>query len=531
MADQLSVLKGRGNTALKNGQIDDAEKYYLLALGAEHATKDSMLRRQIQQNLALCKIKRGAWQECVDICTTLISQGCGDIAKVQYRMGLALAKLGRKLDALGHIEKARHLEPTDKAIEQLLDSVRRIEPNEQTAPVPILALMAVHMSSTARYEHFRSCLKSIEDQTVAPTLAISWSATNEEIASKVRALLEVARPGCCKICLEQPRRLSQFQHYRILTERLAATQSASTPCWVVFSDDDDFWDPQRIEACAHEAGGCDAMSSVQSVVFPWFATRPDGIRPSSVEDIEDGIRKGVVQTKGGLSQEERKGATVQSSEDEYWMYVVRLQVHEKFFEQASDTLLACEFCDMAYKSFVRSFGGIDGGAISICFHPGLPWMYFYHYDETKQTSSSASSSMQDGPTVEDQKAAARLLPNLATIPGCGLDTAEDAAYASALIRRSVALWFCTNYAFFQEPDLPFCESFVNYFSNFMPVRARDKVSTQAVNWFLLVAQPPWSHLQRLGATSDFSSLEQTCKEKAAAAMSTSKLLGLGCQRP
>ena len=186
---------------------------------------------------------------------------------------------------------------------------------------------------------------------------------------------------------------------------------------------------------------------------------------------------------------------------------------------------------MAYKSFVRSFGGIDGKTISICFHPGLPWMYFYHYDETKQTSSSASSSMQDGPTVEDQKAAARLLPNLATIPGCGLDTAEDAAYASALIRRSVALWFCTDYAFFQEPDLPFCESFVNYFSNFMPVRARDKVSTQEVNWFLLVAQPPWSHLQRLGATSDFSSLEQTCKEKAAAAMSTSKLLGLGCQRP
>ena len=148
MANQLSVLKEKG-IALKQGQIDDAQRCYTLALAAERETSDSMLlRRQIQQNLTLCAVKREAWQECVDLCTTLISQGSGEVAKVQYRMGLALSKLGRKLDAFGHIVQARNLEPADKAIKQLMDSLR-MELHVQTTPGPqgmvqVLTLMAVH---------------------------------------------------------------------------------------------------------------------------------------------------------------------------------------------------------------------------------------------------------------------------------------------------------------------------------------------------------------------------------------------------
>ena len=209
------------------------------------------------------------------------------------------------------------------------------------------------------------------------------------------------------------------------------------------------------------------------------------------------------------------------------MYVVRFQVHRKFFQQASDALLAWQFCDLAYKSFVRWFGGVDGQPIYIPLHPVLSWMYFYTYDETQSKfagshAASASLSMEK-PTVEDRETAARILPDLTrTIPQNGCNTAEEVAFALAVVRRSVALCFCTYYARFLEPDSPLCEMFSEHFTTFMPIRAPDEASTQALNWFLLVARPPWGYLQRLGATSDLTALEQMCKEKAATALSAYK---------
>ena len=53
MADTLVELEERGNSAMKNGQLDAAKTYYLQALESETSPDSSGLRMQVQQNLAL----------------------------------------------------------------------------------------------------------------------------------------------------------------------------------------------------------------------------------------------------------------------------------------------------------------------------------------------------------------------------------------------------------------------------------------------------------------------------------------------
>ncbi|CAE8624336.1 unnamed protein product [Polarella glacialis] len=129
--------KKAGSTALQAGSLQEARVHYLEAIRMiEHVPEPCPLRQQVQHNLALCALKEGAWQECRDRCTEILALEGGDIAKVRYRLGLSLFKLASlesansaeqsrlHSEASEHLQRAVALEPTDQAVQKLLEEVR-----------------------------------------------------------------------------------------------------------------------------------------------------------------------------------------------------------------------------------------------------------------------------------------------------------------------------------------------------------------------------------------------------------------------
>merc|ERR1712232_292521 len=121
---RATASKKLGNDALQSRNIASARQHYNEALETLAGTPGLReLRRQLEQNLTLCALKDCAWDECQSRCRRLIQNGNADSAKLQYRFGLALSKLGRDSEALEPLARAAELEPRDVATVQLHELV------------------------------------------------------------------------------------------------------------------------------------------------------------------------------------------------------------------------------------------------------------------------------------------------------------------------------------------------------------------------------------------------------------------------
>ena len=106
----------------------------------------------------------------------------------------------------------------------------------------LVCFIACHMSSRSRTLMLGRMLRSILAQTGGlPVCAMSWSA-DPPFSELMRKQIGVAVAGGLPLRdYETEHRLSQFEHYRHLTE----LHCGLAPSWVFFSDDDDIWSPTR----------------------------------------------------------------------------------------------------------------------------------------------------------------------------------------------------------------------------------------------------------------------------------------------
>lgn len=129
--------KKLGSKALQAGRLQNARVHYAEALRMlSHLPDPCTLRQQVEQNLSLCALKEGAWQDCIELCIAILAREGGDSAKVRYRLGLSLSKLASTEgvdqaqrhelygEAVVHLQTAAALEPSDRIVQQLLEDVR-----------------------------------------------------------------------------------------------------------------------------------------------------------------------------------------------------------------------------------------------------------------------------------------------------------------------------------------------------------------------------------------------------------------------
>jgi hypothetical protein len=243
-------------------------------------------------------------------------------------------------------------------------------------PPPLTCFIASHVESEARVTELGRMLASIATQTASalPAVHMSWSSSSV-LADAVRTQLAAsAFPGLDAI--EQPGRLSQFEHLRELTRR---AEEGPAPPWVFFSDDDDLWSERRhalfARACARAKPSTVAVVCTRKARPAGAATAADGGGDddggSTVDDGSDGeggcprASSAAVRTAADVRAQLRAGSALltdlcaldMSKEsfnmDEYFDYAVRFEALRGFFASVPPVVIRHKLCDLAFVGILH----------------------------------------------------------------------------------------------------------------------------------------------------------------------------------
>ena len=242
-------------------------------------------------------------------------------------------------------------------------------PRAPTGVGPRLALfVASHCANARRVELLRRCLLSARGQCGVPAggssggpgggplaaVFLSWSA-EPELCDAVRcAIASAALPANLLHAHEQPRRLTQFQHFAALVTAarpvLGRDGADEAETWVMFSDDDDLMHPAR--CAAYLAAIQQVPDDAHAVGASWVA-RPLHAAPGvqTAADVQALLRSGgAVRTP----KEGSEAAGGGGSWDEFWNTCMRMATLERFFESACPPALQrSKYADLGCYFFIR----------------------------------------------------------------------------------------------------------------------------------------------------------------------------------
>merc|ERR1712217_541499 len=143
--DVAEALRELGNKRFKDSRYEDAAKIYhkakaflptgaaqfeTIAEGDERGMRARRCAIAVSSNAAMCKLKLGQHDACVDICETILRMDATNV-KAMYRKGLALRALGEVAEAEISLRGALELEPKDAAIQRELADISRERKKEQ----------------------------------------------------------------------------------------------------------------------------------------------------------------------------------------------------------------------------------------------------------------------------------------------------------------------------------------------------------------------------------------------------------------
>lgn len=109
----------------------------------------------------------------------------------------------------------------------------------------IIVLCACHITSVQRLIYLNSMIKSYLGQTIKKPLYISVSYSDKKFLKELESL--IYKYECINYEIQffiRHFRLSQFEHYDLL---LNQNKEIFNGKWILFTDDDDLWNSNRIE--------------------------------------------------------------------------------------------------------------------------------------------------------------------------------------------------------------------------------------------------------------------------------------------
>lgn len=209
----------------------------------------------------------------------------------------------------------------------------------------IIALCASHIDSFERLSNLKQMICEWNSQEVKIPLFIGISVDDPFFISAFDYFDEayVIYPTICFFISSEKK--SQFQHYKQVYEKIKDIYSTENP-YVVFTDDDDLWHPQRI---THYAA---ALKE----------TKTDVLR---------------IPIYGELSEGKIISTNYQGTSGNYIEYVCKFRLFEQFLMTVSDFLLDHYLCDLCFVKFLRT----NKNLVTKIDIPKDIWMYYYRGSE------------------------------------------------------------------------------------------------------------------------------------------------------
>ena len=240
----------------------------------------------------------------------------------------------------------------------------------------IISLCASYIHTEERLAHFFAMLTSwVNQETMLCSMYIATSIIDDELLNKFTTLFEDFKTRYAEdltgIVLEVSivrKQRQQFQHYKYIIDKHPVLVKRNP--WVLFTDDDDIWHPNRLAmyCSAIQRILDEKLVDIDNILCPYYVESIgiDTYDYSTSSDIDKGILLGSIQQN--------------KSDVNYVFHCVRMERFHYFLTHSTEELLDCVYADTRFCYFMRSEGteyGKQSMNITECWENG--WMYFYRH--------------------------------------------------------------------------------------------------------------------------------------------------------
>lgn len=201
---------------------------------------------------------------------------------------------------------------------QFYDSLSILDPIDCGSK--IVCLMASHLNCNDRVDNFNDLLDTINFQLGCSNKKICISLSHDENIN-ITKTLELIRKYRFDLNYSK-KKLSQFEHYKKLVDGLTVNDPLNT--WIIFSDDDDIWNDNRIYTYH------DIIKKVNDDNVAYLKT-------SAFEVVNNKIFR--INTKTN-----------------YVDFCVRYKYLKNFFDNVTNEALKHKFCDVLFAYYVQRLG-------------------------------------------------------------------------------------------------------------------------------------------------------------------------------
>ena len=231
-----------------------------------------------------------------------------------------------------------------------------------SSPPPMVAFCASHVSSLRRLKALKEMVASWAGQAHGIPLHVSVSSVVDVAPVTHRAIERLlAEHGGLRVTYTGAVVRSQFEHFRALATSLRTT---TKDAWVIFSDDDDVWHPQRtLHYLAGINNGLASNCPQRIISVKVLGTVTGELEQGTSDAVELALDRGDMQAMDG-------------TEDELWMYACRMSSLLDFVDRAASSLLESRYCDMYLLQYLRYSEGYDRVIVPLKF-PAARWSYAY----------------------------------------------------------------------------------------------------------------------------------------------------------
>jgi hypothetical protein len=253
-----------------------------------------------------------------------------------------------------------------------------------TRPVPRTAINSLHLvcflasvvRDVRRLEHLKSMLESVRNQRIPLTGGLFVSIYVDPILGLSRANVRALFNGIphLHIFLQKRPKLQFMQFYEMFT-RL----NAVFPCpngkalYIMFSDDDDLWHPQRTHYYHALHTGSSKRDNVTGLCLVEYAkTNNIACSTRHNNDVDSMIACGCVKF------EHKHGG-------EYHQLAVKPIVLQDFFIKFLELCKRNRYADMEFRNFAFSYGGKQN--MTVFGIPGT-WAYYYRHCDSSYACNS-----------------------------------------------------------------------------------------------------------------------------------------------
>jgi hypothetical protein len=242
----------------------------------------------------------------------------------------------------------------------------------------MVAVCASHITSDVRFACLERIIRSwvVQEHPVPLYLSLSFDSANLTAAEQAarQQALQHQYPGLTVTLRDQP--LKESEHYQQLVQELAQ-QYDSKQTWLVFSDDDDTWHPQRTVHYVKELlAASDALPDTMTVYSKTRAFHDNRGTAKHAQNLLHGPWELPVKPHNILGR------------GEYWDHCTRLCTAQQFFASCSADLLQHKYWDLCFRKFLSTGHSYN----TVSFQPEC-WMYCYTQSKDSITGGDAAARM------------------------------------------------------------------------------------------------------------------------------------------